>query len=57
MVPKRVPERVFGERNVNLGQEVILPDYVMLDFADDFFPEETSNLRLRKPHASAELFG
>jgi hypothetical protein len=46
-----------GERNPGAAEEATIPDYVMLDFADDFFPDEAANSRLRKPHAPPELFG
>jgi hypothetical protein len=45
------------EGNPGAAEEVIIPDYVMLDFADDFFPDEATNSRLRKPYAPPELFG
>jgi hypothetical protein len=38
-------------------EEASISDYVMLDFADDFFADETANARLRKPHGPPELFG
>jgi hypothetical protein len=38
-------------------EEATIPDYVMLDFADDFYPDEGANSRLRKPHTPPELFG
>ena len=38
-------------------EEAPIPDYVMLDFADDFFPDEAANSSLRKPHAPPDLFG
>jgi hypothetical protein len=46
-----------GERNPGVVEEATIPDYVMLDFADDFFPDEAANSRLRKPQVSPELFG
>jgi hypothetical protein len=39
------------------AEEAAIPDYVMLDFADDFFPDEAANSKLRKPHVPPELFG
>jgi hypothetical protein len=47
----------LGEGNLGGVEEASIPDYVMLDFADDFFPDEAANSRLRKPHAPHELFG
>jgi hypothetical protein len=46
-----------SEGNPGLAEEATIPDYVMLDFADDFFPDEAVNSRLRKPHVPPELFG
>jgi hypothetical protein len=47
----------LSEENPGAVQEASIPDYVMLDFADAFFPDEAANSRLRKPHAAPELFG
>jgi hypothetical protein len=46
-----------SEGNSAPAEEVSIPDYVMLDFADDFFLDEAANSRSRKPHAPPELFG
>jgi hypothetical protein len=51
------PAGIPGEGDPGVGEEATIPDYVMLDFADDFFPDEATNSRLRKPHAPPELFG
>lgn len=45
-----------GERIPGAAEEVTIPDYVMLDFADNFFSGEAANSRLRKPHVPPELF-
>ena len=46
-----------GEEHSGVVEEATIPDYVMLDFADDFFPDDAANSRLRNPHAPPELFG
>jgi hypothetical protein len=47
----------LGERNPGAAEEAMIPDYVMLDFADDFFPDEAANTKLSKPYVPPELFG
>jgi hypothetical protein len=46
-----------SEWNPAAAQEATIPDYVMLDFADDFFPDEAANTTLSKPRMPPELFG
>jgi hypothetical protein len=48
---------VLSDRKPGPVEDATIPDYVMLDFADDFFPDEAANSSLRKPHASPDLFG
>jgi hypothetical protein len=48
---------ILSDGNPGPVEEATIPDYVMLDFADDFFPEEAANSSLRKPHAPPDLFG
>ena len=47
----------LGDGKPTPVEEATIPDYVMLDFADDFFPDEAANSSLRKPHAPPDLFG
>ena len=51
------PAGIPGEGNPGVVEEATIPDYVMLDFADAFLPDEAANSRLRKPHAPPKLFG
>lgn len=47
----------LSEGNPGGVEEALIPDYVMLDFADDFLPDEAANSRLRKPPTPPDLFG
>ena len=47
----------LGEGNPGAAEVMAIPDYVMLDFTDDFLPEEAANSRLRKSHMPPELSG
>jgi hypothetical protein len=46
-----------GARNPGAADATTILDYGLVDLADDFFPNEVSNCRLRKPHALPNLFG
>lgn len=48
---------VSGEMNPDAQETATIPDYVMLDFADEFLPDEAANSGVCKLRALPELFG
>lgn len=57
-IAQSAPETPGTEDNLSTSRDyIILHDYVMLDFADDFFPDGAANSRLRKSHIPPELSG
>jgi hypothetical protein len=50
-------EETSNQGNSSVKEDRVIADYGILDFADDFFPDEAYNARVRRPHVPPELFG